>query len=326
MTEKRHSAEEHHLRIVGEKIDQLRAIRNPRAVHGHRSFPRGLLARTDRHPHPRAAARRHHGRRLRRATAEDTRPRIALFSVTVAAQRALGYGFTTIRDLETEGAGYADVDIKKAINAGVIPGPRMQVAGRAMDVTGSYPLLGYSWELKVPKGVQEVDGAEGGRKAVREQISNGVDWIKVYSDRSYKVQPDGMLDDVPTFTLEELRAIVDEAHRERHKVASHASALNGVHNSVEAGVDSVEHGFYIADADLKTMVAKGTYYVPTMFVGEYVAEGRAATGAHVWMDMINIHAETFKRALNAGVKIAFGTDAGGFRLDDRSGERIYAAW
>jgi imidazolonepropionase-like amidohydrolase len=159
--------------------------------------------------------------------------------------------------------------------------------------------------------VQEVDGAEGGRKAVREQISNGVDWIKVYSDRSYRVQPDGVLDDIPTFTLE-LRAIVDETHRERHKIASHASALNGVHNSVEAGVDSVEHGFYIADADLKTMVAKGIYYVPTLFVGEYVAEGRSAAGAHVWVDMVNIHAATFKRALNAGVKIAFGTDAGGF--------------
>jgi imidazolonepropionase-like amidohydrolase len=231
---------------------------------------------------------------------------------TVAAGRALGYGFTTIRDLETEGAGYADVDIKKAINAGVIPGPRMQVAGRAMDVTGSYPLLGYSWELKVPKGVQEVDGADGGRRAVREQISNGVDWIKVYSDRNYKVLPDGTLDDVPTFTLEELKAIVDEAHRERHKVASHAAALYGVHNSVEAGVDSIEHGFYIADGDLKTMAAHGIFYVPTIFVGEYVAEGRAATGSKVWVDMINIHAKTFKRALDAGVKIAFGTDAGGF--------------
>ncbi len=231
---------------------------------------------------------------------------------TVAAQRALNYGFTTIRDLETEGAGYADVDIKRAIEAGVIPGPRMQVAGRAMDVTGSYPLLGYSWELKVPKGVQEVDGADGGRKAVREQISNGVDWIKVYSDRSYRVRPDGVLDDIPTFTPDELRAIVDEAHRERHKVASHASALNGVHNSVEAGVDSIEHGFYIAEPDLKTMAANGIFYVPTLFVGEYVAEGRAAGGAHVWLDMVNIHAATFKRALNAGVKIAFGTDAGGF--------------
>ena len=231
---------------------------------------------------------------------------------TVSARRALEYGFTTIRDLETEGAGYADVDIKKAINNGVIPGPRMQVAGRAMDVTGAYPVLGYSWELKFPKGVQEVDGADGGRKAVREQISNGVDWVKVYSDRSYYVRPGGVLDDVPTFSLDELRAIVDETHRERRKITSHAAALNGVHNSVEAGVDSIEHGMYISDADLQTMVAHGTYYVPTLFVGEYVAEGRAAAGAKVWIDMIKIHEDTFRRALKAGVKIAFGTDAGGF--------------
>jgi imidazolonepropionase-like amidohydrolase len=105
---------------------------------------------------------------------------------------------------------------------------------------------------------------------------------------------------------------VDEAHREHHKVASHAIALNGVHNSVEAGVDSVEHGNYIADADLKTMAQKGIYYVPTIYVGEYVAQGRAAAGAKVWVDMIKIHAETFRRAVNDGVKIVFGTDVGGF--------------
>jgi imidazolonepropionase-like amidohydrolase len=126
------------------------------------------------------------------------------------------------------------------------------------------------------------------------------------------VRADGVLDDIPTFTLDELRAIVDEAHRERHKVASHAMALNGVHNSVEAGVDSIEHGNYIADEDLKTMVAHGTFYVPTIFVGEYVAQGRAAAGAPVWLKMIQIHEDTFRRAMKAGVKIAFGTDAGGF--------------
>jgi len=231
---------------------------------------------------------------------------------TRSVRRALEYGFTTIRDLETEGAGYADVDLKKAINNGVVPGPRMRVATRAMDVTGAYPLQGYSWEISVPHGVQVVDGPEDGRKAVREQISNGADWIKVYSDRSYFVRPDGVLDDIPTFTLDELRAIVDEAHRQHHKVASHAMALNGVHNSVEAGVDSIEHGNYIADADIKTMAQKGIFYVPTIYVGEYVAQGRAAAGAKVWLDMIRIHEETFRRALNGGVKIAFGTDAGGF--------------
>jgi imidazolonepropionase-like amidohydrolase len=231
---------------------------------------------------------------------------------TQSALRALNNGFTTIRDLETEGAGYADVDLRNAINRGVVPGPRMKVASRALDVTGAYPLLGYSPDVQVPHGVQIVDGPDAIRKAVREQISYGADWIKVYVDRSYYVRPDGVLDDIPTFTPEELRAAVDEAHRERHKIAAHAMALQGVHNAVEAGVDSIEHGNYITDADLKTMVAKGIYYVPTIYVGEYVAEGRAKAGAPVWLQMIKIHEDTFRRALRAGVKIAFGTDVGGF--------------
>ncbi len=239
-------------------------------------------------------------------------PEYRTILATVNARRALEYGFTYIRDLETEGAGYADADVKKAINNGVIPGPRMQVATRAMDVTGAYPLQGYAPNVPVPHGVQLVDGPDQARQAVREQISHGADWIKVYSDRTYRVRDDGVLDDIPTFTLDELRAIVDEAHREGHKVASHAMALNGVHNSVEAGVDTIEHGNYIADEDLKTMVARGIYYVPTIYVGEYVAQGRAAAGAPVWLKMLQIHEETFRRALKAGVKIAFGTDAGGF--------------
>jgi imidazolonepropionase-like amidohydrolase len=230
-----------------------------------------------------------------------------------AARKALDYGFTTIRDLETEGAGYADVDLKKAINLGITPGPRMQVAGRAMDVTGAYPVLGYAWELqpRLPHGVQEVDGAENARKAVREQLSYGIDWIKVYSDRGYSLRSDGVLDDIPTFTVDELKAIADEAHRQRHKVASHAMALQGVHNSVIAGVDSIEHGDYIADEDLRIMKDKGIFYVPTIFVGEYVAEGRGG----VWPKMIAINQQTFQRALKAGVKIAFGTDVGGFSWD-----------
>ncbi len=239
-------------------------------------------------------------------------PEYRTILATVNARRALEYGFTSIRDLETEGAGYADADLKTAINNGVIPGPRMQVATRALDVTGAYPLQGYAPAVSVPHGVQVVDGADSARQAVREQISHGADWIKVYSDRSYKVREDGVLDDIPTFTLDELKAIVDEAHRERHKVASHAMALYGVHNSVEAGVDSIEHGNYIADEDLKTMAARGIFYVPTIFVGEYVAQGRAAEGAPVWVKMIQIHEDTFRRAMKAGVKIAFGTDAGGF--------------
>ena len=244
-------------------------------------------------------------------------PEYRTILATVNARRMLSWGFTSIRDVETEGAGYADVDVKTAIERGVIPGPRMQVATRALDVTGAYPLLGYAPALTVPKGVQEVDGVEGGRRAVREQLSHGADWIKVYSDRSYRVTSGGVLDDIPTFTLEELKAIVDEAHRQRHKVASHAMALQGVHNSVAAGVDTIEHGNYIADDDLRAMAQKGIYYVPTIYVGEYVAEGRAQAGAPVWLQMRAIHEQTFRRALRAGVKIAFGTDVGGFdwRID-----------
>jgi len=231
---------------------------------------------------------------------------------TVNVRRALEYGFTAIRDLGTEGAGYADVDVKRAINNGVIPGPRMKVATRAMSITGAYPLSGYAPNVPVPHGVQVVDGADEARKAVREEIMYGADWIKVYSDRGYHLRDDGVLDDIPDFTLDELRAIVDEAHRTGRPVASHAVALNGVHNSVEAGVNSIEHGDYIADADLKTMVQKGIFYVPTIYVGEYVAQGRASEGAPVWLKMMKVHEDTFHRALNAGVKIAFGTDAGGF--------------
>src|SRR5262249_47683452 len=130
-------------------------------------------------------------------------PEYRTILATVNARRALEYGFTTIRDVETEGAGYADVDVKKAIENGVIPGPRMQVATRALDVTGAYPLNGYAPGVPVPHGVQVVDGVEDARKAVREQIMYGADWIKVYSDRSYRVREDGVLDDIPTFTIEE---------------------------------------------------------------------------------------------------------------------------
>jgi imidazolonepropionase-like amidohydrolase len=229
----------------------------------------------------------------------------------VAARKALNYGFTTLRDVETEGAGYSDVDLKTAIQRGIVPGPRLQVATRALDVTGAYPLQGYNWQIDVPHGVQFCDSAEECRKAVREQTGHGADWIKVYSDRSYYVEG-GVLKDVPTFTMDELKAIVDETHRERKKIASHAIALYGVHNSVEAGVDSIEHGDYIAPEDLQTMKAKGIWFVPTLFVGEYVAQGRAQAGAPVWVKMVEIAGDTFKRAMQAGVKIAFGTDAGGF--------------
>jgi len=231
---------------------------------------------------------------------------------TVAARTALNNGFTGLRDLETEGAGYADVDVKRAINQGIIEGPRMAVATRALSVTGGYGLSGYSWELKVPKGVQIVDGADEARKAVREQIDNGADWIKVYADRSYFLKPDGSLDSIPTFTLDEMKAIVDEAHRLKHKVAAHAMAPIGIHNALTAGVDSIEHGIAIDDEAIKTMVARGVYYCPTLMVTDFVAEGRAAEGRKIWAEIPRFHHASFERAVKAGVPIAFGTDAGGY--------------
>ena len=228
-----------------------------------------------------------------------------------AAKMALENGFTSIRDLETEGAFYTDADLKKAINLGIVPGPRMLVVTRALNVTGAYALLGYNWEHNFPHGVQVCDGPDGCRKAVREQISHGADWIKVYADQRTFPGPNNTIHSRPTFTLEELQAIVDEAHRERHKVAAHASAEEGAHLAVEAGVDSVEHGNYIADADLKTMAAKGIWYVPTPWLSEYrMQEFPEQKAAMERSDMI--YKETFRRARAAGVKIAYGTDAGAF--------------
>jgi imidazolonepropionase-like amidohydrolase len=231
---------------------------------------------------------------------------------TQSARRALGYGFTAIRDLETEGAYYADVSLRDAIREGVVPGPRMQVATRALDVTGAYALLDYDPALTLPHGVQVIDGPYEARKAVREQIGNGADWIKVYADRSVYRGPGEIMESIPTFTPEEMHAIVDETHRERHRVAAHAMGLEGVHNAVEAGVDSIEHGVYIGDDDLKTMLARGIYYVPTLYIFVYSEQIHSAEGFPGFEGGTAIHAETFRRAHKAGVKIAFGTDVGGF--------------
>jgi len=141
---------------------------------------------------------------------------------TAAVRTALMNGFTAIRDLETEGAMYADVDVKTAIARGVIPGPRMFVSTRAMAPTGMYPLLGYSWELRMPEGVQIVDGPDEIRKAVREEAKFGADWIKFYADRRYFIGDDGRLRSWVNFTPEEMKTLVDEAHRLGKRVAAHA--------------------------------------------------------------------------------------------------------
>src|ERR1700675_1885006 len=223
------------------------------------------------------------------------------------ARIALDHGFTTMRDLETEGAMYADVDIKKAIGNGEVPGPRMQVATRAMTPTGMYPLLGYSWELQVPKGVQYVDGVEGARKAVREQVMYGADWIKYYSDRRYHFEVDGVLHSMVNFTDEEAKAIVDETHRLGKKVAAHAIGSDGIAAALRAGVDTIEHGDGLTDALIDEMVRKGAYWVPTITVGAYVAPGRGGN----WTKMVDLEKVAFQKALKKNVKIALGPVGGG---------------
>ena len=230
---------------------------------------------------------------------------------TVAARTGLMNGFTAMRDLETEGAMYADVDVKRAINAGYIDGPRMFVSTRAFSATGMYPLTGYSWELRVPEGVQIVDGADNIRRAVREQVKYGADWIKYYSDRRYYVK-DGALHSWVNFTDEEVRALVDESHRLGRKVAAHAMGREGIESALRAGVDSIEHGDGLDDEMMDLMIKRGAYWCPTIYVGVYVAEGRAAAGAPIWNTMIELEAKAFNKAVKKGVKIAFGTDAGGF--------------
>jgi imidazolonepropionase-like amidohydrolase len=230
---------------------------------------------------------------------------------TVAARTALMNGFTAIRDLETEGAMYADVDVKKAIQRGVIPGPRMFVATRAFSATGMYPLLGYSWELKVPEGVQVVDGPDAIRKAVREQVKYGADWIKFYCDRQYYLDG-GKLRSKVNFTEEEMRAIVGEAHRLDRRVAAHAIGKDGIMAALQAGVDTIEHGDCLDEVSIDLMIQMGVYWCPTIYVTVYVAEGRAAGGNPIWKAMLDLERQAFGLAVKKGAKIAFGTDAGGY--------------
>ncbi len=233
---------------------------------------------------------------------------------SVACKIALMNGFTTIRDVETEGAMYADVDLKKAINNGVIPGPRMFVSTRAINTTGHYSIGNgeYSWELRMPKGIQEVTGADEARKAVREQISYGADWIKIYADRSYFRKADGSFGSLPNFTPEEITAVADETIKSKRMLAAHAMTPDGIIYSLKAGARSIEHGSAMNEECMDLFVAKGAFWVPTLTVMDYVAEGRAKLGAVSYLQMYQAVPQLFKKAMQKGVKIAFGTDAGGF--------------
>ncbi len=237
-----------------------------------------------------------------------------------AARIAVMNGFTTVRDLGTEGAMYADVDLKTAIARGVIPGPRVFASTLAMAPTGMYPLTGYAWELRVPEGVLIADGVDGVRKAVRDQVKFGADWIKLYADgRYYKTSdPRRPLRSWVKFSKAELEAIVDEAHRLGRKVAAHAMAWDGIDAALTAKVDSIEHGYGLTDDLIDRLVKQNVYWCPTIYVGTWVAQGRGG----IWPEMVPIEKEAFGRALKRGARIAYGTDAGGYAWTENQAKEL----
>jgi imidazolonepropionase-like amidohydrolase len=230
-----------------------------------------------------------------------------------ALRIALGHGFTTMRDVETEGAGYDDVALRDAVAEGVIPGPRLQVAGPALSTTGTYPVMHFRPDWKFPTGVMVCDGADGCRKAVREQRSYGTDWVKIYANTGpTRLTADGYVETRPNWTKEEIEAVVSEAHARGAKVAAHATSDSGTRLAVQAGVDSIEHGDSIRPEMAQEMARKGIFLSPTLTVLYYFDElARKETPGFV-DEIPKIAAKSLDNCRKAGVKIAFGTDAGGF--------------
>jgi imidazolonepropionase-like amidohydrolase len=224
-----------------------------------------------------------------------------------AAKATLEAGFTTVRDLGTEGAAFADVSLRDAIAQGMIPGPRVFAATRALVATGCYGPSGFDPRWDVPKGAQEVTGAVEMRKAVREQIAAGADWIKVYAD--YRRRP-GIT--TPTFTQEEMAAAVDEARSAGLPVAAHAYTEEGIRRAVLAGVRTIEHGTYVTDELLALMKQKGVALVPTLAASEAVSRYAGWKPGAPEPQRIKETREMFARALKSGVTIANGSDVGVF--------------
>src|SRR3954454_21722372 len=216
---------------------------------------------------------------------------------TVSAKRALDQGFTTIRDVETEGAGYGDIGIKQAIDEGRIPGPRIFAVTRAISTTGGYNLEGYAPEITVPKGAQLIDGPVEARKAAREQLDHGADWIKVYMTHRSWLDEHGDLVSQPTLTVEELKAVVDEAHGWRKKVACHAYNGLGLQRALDGGCDSIEHGLELTDAQVAQMIKQGTWYVPTLAVYYYQWAPENTEDGRRDRKRASLHGPSFNRAL-----------------------------
>ena len=238
----------------------------------------------------------------------------AAYRIMLAARHAgatLQAGFTTLRDLGTEGAGYADVGIKRAIDEGVAPGPRLLVATRAIVASYSYGPAERSYrpDLEIPYGAQPATGIDEVTKAVREQSARGADWIKIYAD--YRTGIDGSAR--PTFTMEEMKAMVAASHVTGRKVAVHASSDDAIRMAVLAGADTIEHGYGASEATFRLMKERGTAYIPTLTApeatGEYFQKhvrGGAPTPA------MQQAQRAFQLARMTGVIIGNGSDAGVF--------------
>jgi imidazolonepropionase-like amidohydrolase len=224
-------------------------------------------------------------------------------------RKALWNGFTALRDVESEGTMYADVDVKKAINMGLVPGPRLWVSTRGLNTLGRYMPFDYSWELDLPKGAQMVTGTDECLKAVREQVANGADWIKIYLDWPFFIDKDGGISGLTNFTGEELAVMVDEAHRLDRKVAGHAISRDGIKAALEAGIDTIEHGCGFDENLIEQAKAQGVYWCPTLSVFEPLSDSSESSQDS---PLLKIEYKALNIAYKKGMKIALGTDAGSF--------------
>lgn len=241
-------------------------------------------------------------------------------AATLHAERTLRAGFTTLRDLGTEGAGYADLSLKRAIDEGRIPGPRLLVATLAIVATASYGPgpLGFAPEFVPPKGAQEATGVAEVVRAVREQAGHGADWVKVYAD--YRRGPGGAA--APTFSLEELKALVDEAHSAGRPVAAHASTAEGMRRATLAGVQTIEHGYEGTEEVFRLMAERGVAFFPTLTAEEAYSEyfqGYRRGSEPMTADMQNV-LRAVRLARAAGVVVGCGSDVGVFPHGDNGRE------
>lgn len=226
------------------------------------------------------------------------------------AQKDLMTGFTTLRDLKSLGAMYSDVDLRNAINRSVVQGPRMQVATRGIQTTGGFIMRGYSAEIPIPSALAVVDSPWAAREAVRDQVAHGADLIKLYAAYDFSFAPDGKMIIPPTFTLEEVKAIVDEAHKKGRRVSCHAFGGEGLNNCLEAGVESIEHGVQLDDAMIKKMIDKGIYLVPTLY--HYQLDKERDLKRFNGHSVAEVSERSFRRGVALGVKVAFGSGVGPF--------------